>query len=107
MPETLVILEPGAAAHVRTAVAQLAPILHSGSGRVFVVTGDETAFRRLQQMPGVLQVLTGEGSDEQLPALDASDSLFARAWILGRQPKQRKGEGLAWDAPGFLPPDGK
>ena len=107
MPENLVILESGAALQVRAAVAAATPILHSGSDRVFAVTGDEAALRRIPQIPGVLQVLTGEERDEQLPVLDDSDLLFARAWLLARQPKHRRADGLPWDAPGFLPPDKK
>jgi hypothetical protein len=39
------------------------------------------------------------------PDLTQSERLFVAAWEARRQPKSRVGEGLSWDAPGFLPPD--
>jgi hypothetical protein len=41
------------------------------------------------------------------PSLGESERLFAQAWQLRQQSggKQRRGEGLGWDAEGFLPPD--
>lgn len=37
--------------------------------------------------------------------LGESEQLFARAWQVRGRPKERTGDGLAWDAPGFEPPD--
>lgn len=39
------------------------------------------------------------------PPLSETERFFVNAWLLGRQAKpSRKGEGLPWDAPGYLPP---
>ena len=41
------------------------------------------------------------------PSLTEGERLFAEGWLerQSRGPKERKGEGLPWDAPGFQPPD--
>jgi hypothetical protein len=60
----------------------------------------------LQGLPQVEAVLTG--SAEPIPAsLSESESTFVKAWQTRQQPvrKQRTGEGLSWDAEGFVPPD--
>jgi hypothetical protein len=45
-------------------------------------------------------------ADVPLPDdLTDDERLFVEAWRLRFAPKQRPGEGLAWDAPGFEPPD--
>lgn len=102
--EVLVILGPDAARAARDAVARVAPILHSVSDRVFSVRGDAGRVRRL---PGVALVLTGGESEDVLRNLSETEALFAKAWLMAKQPKERKGQGLPWDAPGFLPPDQK
>jgi hypothetical protein len=41
---------------------------------------------------------------EALAALDEGERLFAAGWAAGRAPKERPGDGLPWDAPGFEAP---
>ena len=102
--EVLVVLGPSAD---REAVVRLAPIVHSASDRVFAVRGDSAQVARIRQLPGVTQVLTGEEPEDATHGLSGTEELFARAWLMARQPKQRKGQGLPWDTPGYLPPDPK
>jgi hypothetical protein len=42
---------------------------------------------------------------EILQDLNETEALSARAWTHRAKPKTRPGEGLSWDAPGFVPPD--
>lgn len=103
--ELLVVLAPGAGQTSRDAVAVIAPVLHSASDQVFAVRGDAAQVARVRQVPGVSLVLVGHESENVLRNLSPTEELFAKAWLMARQPKQRKGEGLPWDAPGHLPPD--
>ena len=54
-------------------------------------------------IPGVVYL-----TDDTPPPADLSpdERLFVEGWRLRRQPKERPGEGLSWDSPGFEPPDG-
>jgi hypothetical protein len=65
----------------------------------------EGQLQELQRMAGVEAVLTGP--ENPLPAsLTEQERLFIMGWLQRRQGgKQRKGEGLPWDAEGYLPPD--
>lgn len=40
-----------------------------------------------------------------MAGLSAAEQLFVAGWIARTTPKVRPGEGLSWDAPGFVPPD--
>lgn len=66
--------------------------------------GDD-AGAALRAAPGVLGVGQPDVPAEVRALLTDTERLFVDAWVLGRQPKQRHGDGLAWDAPGHLPPD--
>jgi hypothetical protein len=61
---------------------------------------------RLTGLPEVEAVMTGP-ADAIPGSLTDSERLFVSAWQTRQQvaAKNRPGEGLAWDAPGFLPPD--
>ena len=54
-----------------------------------------------------LDVATVSGDTVDLPAgLSETEHLFVTAWLAGhRTTKVRRGDGLAWAAPGFTPPD--
>ena len=71
--------------------------------RLAVVEADDTTL--LRGAPGVVAVGDPELPDDVRAGLSDTERLFADAWVLGRQPKVRPGEGLPWDAPGFQPPD--
>lgn len=78
------------------------------SPRVVVVEGAQNELAGLRAVPGVLAATAGELPPAVLEGLDESEALFVAAWLSrtkGGTSKQRPGEGLAWDAPGFVPPD--
>ncbi len=73
--------------------------------RLAIVESDEDARAALRTAPGVLGVGEPDLPDDVRARLTDTERLFVDAWVVGRQPKTRRGEGLAWDAPGFQPPD--
>ncbi|MGX5653426.1 hypothetical protein ACWKWC_01470 [Geodermatophilus nigrescens] len=73
--------------------------------RLAVVECDDDARAALPTAPGVLGIGGPELPDDVRDRLTGTERLFADAWVLGRRPKTRPGDGLAWDAPGFDPPD--
>jgi hypothetical protein len=101
--EFLVILEPrladGALAQLR-AVTNVTQVI----GRLVLVQADPEAVARAVRIGGVLHVHE-EALPEPPPDLTPSERMFVSAWKARQQPKTRPGEGLSWDAPGFLPPD--
>ena len=46
-----------------------------------------------------------ERFDGPRDTLTVAENAFVSAWESRRRPKERLGEGLSWDSPGFLPPD--
>ena len=73
--------------------------------RLAVVESDDDARAALRTAPGVRGI-----GDPDLPAAvrggrAATERDLDAAWVRGRRRKSRPGDGLAWDAPGFEPPD--
>jgi hypothetical protein len=104
--EYLVILDRESAPETLAALAAQGRVTQVASPRVVVVvTGPGGHPPTL--LPGVLAVTDGELNPLVAETLDETERLFAAAWasrMTGPSP-QRRGEGLAWDTPGFLPPD--
>jgi hypothetical protein len=102
--EFLVILEPRLADKTLAQLRAIANVTQVLAPRLALVRADPETMARIAQIGGVLDV-----SDDTLPELPQeltpSERLFVSAWEARRQPKIRPGEGLSWDAPGFLPPD--
>lgn len=74
--------------------------------RLAVAEMDDGEAEALRRLPGTLEVISGP--EEPLPAsLSESEELFVRGWQQRQRggKRERPGEGLSWDAPGFLPPD--
>jgi hypothetical protein len=83
-------------------------VQHVISPRVIVIEGAQNELAGLRAVPGVLAATAGELPPAVLEGLDESEALFVAAWSSRTKEgtsKQRPGEGLAWDAPGFVPPD--
>jgi hypothetical protein len=102
--EFLVVLEPRLAdralAHLR-AIGNITQVL---APRLALVQAAPDTITRAAQIEGVLSVI--DGTLPELPQdFTPSERLFVSAWEARQQPKTRLGEGLSWDAPGFLPPD--
>ena len=75
-----------------------------GSPRLAIVEGPDAARSALRSMQAVTAVAGPGESLEGGADLTAQERLFADAWSQ-RTGEARPGEGLAWDAPGFTPPD--
>ena len=73
--------------------------------RVLVFDIDEQLAAQLRDDPEVVGVFTGEVPEEVLTQLDPGERLFVSAWQQRSADKKRRGDGLPWDAPGFVPPD--
>ena len=75
------------------------------SSRVFLVSGAQPVVN-VPEPEGVHIFSTEEVPAEILNSLDEKESLFVSAWQtrLQQSRKQRPGEGLDWDHPGFKPP---
>lgn len=111
--EFLVVLDPASA----TAAAEAPLPALRAAARVTQVMSDRVVLVQaegpelvatLRAVPGVALVLTepeAEPSVDDAVGLDEKERLFVAAWRARARPKQRPGEGLDWDAPGFLPPD--
>ncbi|MDR4479556.1 MAG: hypothetical protein R3B37_07420 [Nitrospira sp.] len=107
MVEVLIIFKappsPRVVADLRSrfAVKALAP------PRIAVLHLQENQVQDLQRMPGLEAVLQGPSSPSP-PSLTEQERLFITGWQQQQQGeggKRRKGEGLPWDAEGYLPPD--
>jgi hypothetical protein len=81
-------------------------VVQRASSRVALVEGPVAGIRKLAALPGV-EVIEDDIPDSLLEQLSRTEALFARAWERRQHAhaKERPGEGLAWDAPGFEPPD--
>jgi hypothetical protein len=83
-------------------------VTHVASPRLVVVERTPAADAAAAQgVDGVVAVSDGELPQTLLDRLGPEDQLFAGAWAsrMTDTAKERDGEGLPWDAPGFLPPD--
>lgn len=87
------------------AVRSHVTIVHTASPRLFVVRLVEAAPEEISALPGVAAVTNRGLPAELMSDLDDEERLFARAFASRTEPKERIGEGLPWDAPGFEPPD--
>ena len=105
--EVLVILDPLSAAKTQERLRISHRITQVGSPRVVVVAVSPEETPPSPSTPGVVAVSSGALPPGVMEELDEQEALFVRAWasrMTGPQ-KQRRGEGLPWDAPGFEPPD--
>jgi hypothetical protein len=83
-------------------------VMHVASPRLVVVERTPAALVAVRNgVDGVVAVSEGELSPVLLDRLGPEEQLFAEAWAsrMAETEKERRGEGLDWDAPGFLPPD--
>lgn len=104
--EAIVILSSAGNTNTETSssVTAHARVAQVGSERVMVVTAEPATLDRLRELPGVLKVMTPGDAVPESAGLNEQELLFVKGWQLSKQPKQRRGEGLAWDAPGFDAP---
>lgn len=109
--EDLLILDKRQAPLLHAAVLSGAlRIVQQASARVVLVDAAAADLVKISQQAGVhsgLAHVAAENS-QALTVLDltASERLFVKAWLLRQtaSDKDRTGDGLDWDAPGFSPP---
>ena len=79
-------------------------MVHTASPRLVVgePAASDAAVRGIE---GVVAVSDGDIPQALLDRLRPEEQLFATAWAsrMAAGPKERRGEGLAWDARGFAP----
>jgi hypothetical protein len=100
--EALLVVAPALLAALGRSLSnvQVTQVLHP---RLAIVRGDRPVLEALAAVDGVERVLFEDSGKPE--GLDPREGLFVGAWLQGRQPKERPGDGLAWDVPGRLPPD--
>lgn len=105
--ELLVILEPSAAAETLERLHESHRVTQVGSPRIVVVSVSPGETPPSSSIPGVVAVTTGTLPSGLVDRLDEGEALFVTAWEgrMAGPEKQRRGEGLPWDASGFEPPD--
>jgi hypothetical protein len=105
MRESMVVLASSDQGALAT-VQQRCSVVSALPPRLLIVKADEPTLRALRTLPGVEDVI-GEPIGMLPASLDETERLFAQAWQqrLQSQDKQRPGEGLSWDTPGYSPPD--
>jgi hypothetical protein len=105
--EFLVILDPLTAVEAQEQLRSNHRVTQVGSPRVVVVSVSRDETPPSPSTPGIVAVSRGEPPTGVIEELDEQEAMFVTAWasrMTGPQ-KQRRGEGLPWDAPGFEPPD--
>jgi hypothetical protein len=101
--EVLVVLDQDAAPEAMQAVRTHGAVTQILAPALVLVSPANAAW--FSGLPGVRFVLEDEVPEAVRNDLDASERILVDAWEARRRPKRRRGEGAAWDAPGFLPPD--
>jgi hypothetical protein len=104
--EFLVILDPAAPAEALEDLRGSYRVTQIGSSRVVVVAVSPGEEPPSSTAPWVVAVSGGAPPPDIIEGLDEHETLFVRAWAsrMASPKKQRRGEGLPWDAPGFEPP---
>ena len=98
--QLLLILDPSVPA-VRGRIEEEYRVLSAFSPRVLTIAGNVPP-----SVPGVLCATAAAVEPGLLAGLTESERLGIAAWQMRKAPKARLGDGLSWDAPGFLPPGG-
>jgi hypothetical protein len=103
--EVLVVLGAATAPDSLAALRRQYQVTSVLPPRLVVLPGgvDINALGRLRGVEAIL----AQPSDEAPASLSEPERLFVSAWRARQHAdaKTRAGEGLNWDAPGFLPPD--
>lgn len=109
MGELLVILDSRSADDTLDRLRETMDVMHVASSRLVIVNAETggTLEERLRSVAGVVGVaapdavtgLAGHGLSEE-------EQLFVDGWVMRQREgadKQRRGDGLPWDADGFQP----
>ncbi len=106
MQEILVILTATDSTGSMAALKQHYQVTATAPPRLAVVSTEEERVEDLRRLIGVEEVLA-QSTDLVRTSLSEAERLFVEAWRTRQLPnaKNRRGDNLSWDAPGFLPPD--
>jgi hypothetical protein len=103
-PELLVVLDSPHAASALAELLELASVTQVLGPRLALVRADAATAARIAKIKGVHGVHSGTLGG--IPSdLTQKERAFVSAWEMRQRPKERPGDGLSWDAPGFTPPD--
>jgi len=80
-------------------------VVQSLPPRLAIVQSADDAGPALRAAPGVRAVGAPALPETVRSTLTDEELLFADAFVIAGAPKTRPGDGAAWDAPGFTPPD--
>jgi hypothetical protein len=106
--ELLIVLADGVPEDVVEGWRERYRVLHVFSPRLLIVArGEDDPSAALNSEADVLAVLEPGilPPADLMGRLNPGETLFVTAWLERDKPKTRRGEGLAWDAPGYSPPD--
>jgi hypothetical protein len=104
--EALVIVEEAQTEDALSLAAQHVQVTQALPPRLAIVSGTDAQIEAVRGVKGVVAVCEGAVPDALLQGMTPTERTFADAWALRGTPKKaRLGEGLAWDAEGFQPPD--
>jgi hypothetical protein len=106
--ETLLLLENTAATQEGLErLSERYRVVASFPPKLVVVNVDPRTENDLWQDADIRVVIKEVVPEGLLSELSQEEQVFIQAWVRKRtEPqKQREGDGLAWDAPGLLPPD--
>jgi len=101
--ELLIVLTPGADPAGAASVAD-GRVTQRLSDRVALAVIPASAREALAGRSEVLGVYEHDVPDAVMSELDGAERVFVDAWRERGRGKQRAGEGLSWDAPGFQAP---
>jgi hypothetical protein len=102
-PEWLIVLDEQSPQTAVAGLREVGEVLHVVPPRLVVVTAPDA--EALQAVPGVVAVLDSV-PESLLRSLGPDEAIAARAFQRRKADREpRPGEGLAWDAPGYEPPD--
>jgi hypothetical protein len=82
-----------------------ATVIHSASSRMHIIRTSSATRAQLAVLPGVVCITDTELPPEYAQRLNSQESIFAEAFAVRETSKERLGDGLPWDSPGFEPPD--
>jgi len=100
----LVVVDPDDSAAALARIGALGRVEQVLPPRLAIVRAEREVVPLLMRTDGVLEVVSDTTTPDSGAWTDG-ERLFIDAWVARRADKQRPGEGLHWDAPGFLPPD--
>jgi hypothetical protein len=105
MKEVLVVLSSDASSRALDGLRGRYPVKSLLPPRIAIL-GGESDIPALHALPEVEAILTTP-TDPLPSSLSPTESTFIMAWQARQQSaeKDRQGEGLPWDAEGYLPPD--